>query len=119
MEKLTLELNKTRKKKEMLGVAIATTVLCVLVVWTWQLLNWAWFRPRKMEKLLRKQGMKGNPYKFLVGDSKETSLMYEKAFSKPIGLHDDIVPRVMPNILHTLQQYGTPINSLFSDAVNR
>ncbi|KAI3469668.1 hypothetical protein Pfo_026331 [Paulownia fortunei] len=50
--------------------------------------------------------MKGNSYRFLFGDSKETSFMYEKAYSKPIGLNDDIVPRVMPNIFHTLQKYG-------------
>lgn len=88
-------------------------VLCVLLLWAWQFFNWVWWKPRKIERLLKKQGLKGNPYKTLVGDSKETSLMYEKAYSKPIGLDDDIVPRVMPNILHTIQKYGIPFFSIF------
>ncbi|KAI3469662.1 hypothetical protein Pfo_026325 [Paulownia fortunei] len=36
--------------------------------------------------------------------------MYEKAYSKPIGFNDDIVPRVMPNIFHTLQKYANYIS---------
>ncbi|KAL0388500.1 UNVERIFIED_CONTAM: Secologanin synthase [Sesamum radiatum] len=81
-------------------------VFSLLVVWTWQFLNWAWLKPRKTEKLFRQQGMKGNPYTFLFGDAKETGLMYEKAYSKPIGFNDDLTPRLMPNILHTVQKYG-------------
>ncbi|KAI3469663.1 hypothetical protein Pfo_026326 [Paulownia fortunei] len=81
-------------------------VFSILLVWTWQFFNWVWLKPRKIERLFRKQGMRGNSYKFLFGDSKETNLMYEKAYSKPIGLNDDILPRVMPNILETIKKYG-------------
>ncbi|KAI3469666.1 hypothetical protein Pfo_026329 [Paulownia fortunei] len=81
-------------------------VFSILFVWTWQFFNWVWLKPRKIERLLRKQGMNGNSYRFLFGDSEETGLMYEKAYSKPISLKDDIVPRVMPNIFHTLEKYG-------------
>lgn len=34
------------------------------------LVKWAWLRPKKLEKLLREQGLQGNPYRLLVGDSK-------------------------------------------------
>ncbi|KAI3469671.1 hypothetical protein Pfo_026334 [Paulownia fortunei] len=81
-------------------------VLAILLLWTWQFLNWVWLKPRKIERLFRKQGMKGNSYKFLFGDTKEANLMYEKAYSKTIGLHDDIAPRIMPNILETIKKYG-------------
>ncbi|EYU29826.1 hypothetical protein ABFS82_13G034300 [Erythranthe guttata] len=81
-------------------------VLPFLVFFTCKFINWVWLKPRRIERLFRKQGMKGNSYKLLFGDSKETSLMYEEAYSKPIGLNDDITPRVMPNILHTVQKYG-------------
>ncbi|PIN05054.1 Cytochrome P450 CYP4/CYP19/CYP26 subfamily [Handroanthus impetiginosus] len=81
-------------------------VLAILVFWTWQFFYWVWLKPRKIERLLRKQGMKGSPYRFLFGDSKDTSRMYDEAYSKPIGINDDITPRVMPNILHTLEKYG-------------
>ncbi|PIN03182.1 Cytochrome P450 CYP4/CYP19/CYP26 subfamily [Handroanthus impetiginosus] len=81
-------------------------LLSILALWTWQFFNWVWLKPRKTEKFFRNQGMKGNSYRFLLGDSKETSRMYEKAYSKPIGLNDDIVPRVMPNIVDTIKKYG-------------
>ncbi|GFP79307.1 secologanin synthase [Phtheirospermum japonicum] len=85
---------------------IITPVLAIVLLWTWQILNWAWLKPKRIESLFRKQGMKGNSYKFLFGDSKETSSMYEEAYSRPIGIKDDITPRVMPNILHTITKYG-------------
>ncbi|KAI3469661.1 hypothetical protein Pfo_026324 [Paulownia fortunei] len=81
-------------------------VFSILLVWTWQFFIWVWLKPRKIERLFRKQGMKGHSYKFLFGDSREADLMYDKAYSKPIGLNDDIVPRVMPNILDTIKKYG-------------
>lgn len=82
-------------------------VITIAAVWTWQFLNWVWIKPKKIERLFRQQGMKGSSYKFLYGDTKETELMYQKANSKPLGLHDDIVPRLMPNIVDSIQKYGT------------
>ncbi|KAL7105366.1 hypothetical protein ACP275_07G039900 [Erythranthe tilingii] len=87
-------------------IGIVAAVFSVLVFWLCKFVNWVWLRPKKIERLFRKQGMNGNSYKFLFGDSKETSLMYEEAYSKPIGINDSIVPRIMPNILHTLKKYG-------------
>ncbi|KAK6138710.1 hypothetical protein DH2020_027547 [Rehmannia glutinosa] len=81
-------------------------VFGILVLWAWQFFNWVWVKPRKTEKLFRKQGMKGSSYKFLFGDTKEAELMYKEAYSKPIDIHDDIAPRIMPNILHAIKTYG-------------
>lgn len=95
----------------MLKIAVVP-ILCIVVAWTWQFLNWVWFKPIKTERLLRKQGMKGNSYKFLFGDTKEANLMYDKSYSKPIAINDDILPRIMPDILHTVQKYGTHVHTL-------
>ncbi|GFP86069.1 secologanin synthase [Phtheirospermum japonicum] len=81
-------------------------VLAIVILWTWQFFNWVWLKPKKIESLFRKQGMKGNSYRFLFGDSKETSSMYEEAYSRPIGFEDDIIPRVMPNIFTSINKYG-------------
>ncbi|KAK6161480.1 hypothetical protein DH2020_004861 [Rehmannia glutinosa] len=59
-----------------------------------------------MEKILRKQGLKGNSYRFLFGDAKDTAIMYKESYSKPIGIDDDIGPRVMPFISKTIKTYG-------------
>lgn len=93
-----------------------TVVSAALVVWVWQFFNWVWLKPRKAERFFRKQGMKGNSYKFLYGDTKEADLMYKKSYSKPIGLNDDILPRIMPNILDAVQKYGIYFNSILSHA---
>ncbi|KAM7497797.1 hypothetical protein LguiA_022211 [Lonicera macranthoides] len=62
--------------------------------------------PKKLEKLLRQQGLKGNSYTFLFGDFKKISMMIKEAKSKPINLSGDIVPRVMPWILDSINNYG-------------
>ncbi|CAN4103189.1 unnamed protein product [Withania somnifera] len=55
----------------MLSNIIATIYVAILLLYTWKVLNWAWFRPKKLEKYLRQSGLNGNPYKLLYGDLKE------------------------------------------------
>ncbi|KAL8485071.1 hypothetical protein ACS0TY_027389 [Phlomoides rotata] len=82
------------------------SLLTIFLVWLWKVFCWVWLEPRRLERFLRKQGFKGNSYKFLFGDTKEIASMYKEAHSKPIGLHDDIIPRIMPFIAKTINKYG-------------
>ncbi|CAA3015256.1 cytochrome P450 CYP72A219-like [Olea europaea subsp. europaea] len=91
-------------------VLYCTIYMCcasVLLVYTLRILNWIWFRPKKVEKCLRRQGLNGNSYRFLYGDLKDLMSMVHKAKSKPINISDDIKPRIIPLYLKTLQEYGT------------
>lgn len=74
---------------------------------TWRVLNWVWFRPKKLEKLLRKQGLNGNSYRFLFGDMKDMNSMLKLSCSKPINLSDEIISRVVPHFQETVKKYGT------------
>ncbi|GER43563.1 cytochrome P450 [Striga asiatica] len=85
---------------------VIVPVLSIVGVLAWQFINWAWVRPKRIERLFRKQGMKGTTYKPLLGDMKEVDELYKKAYAKPIDFGDDIVPRLMPNILDTVNKYG-------------
>ncbi|KAK3003291.1 hypothetical protein RJ639_020010 [Escallonia herrerae] len=86
---------------------IAVSCLVVLLLWwAWRVLNWAWFKPKKLEKRLRQQGFKGNSYRFLVGDVKDSAAMLHDAMHKPITFCNDIVPRIMPHIHHTIKSYA-------------
>ncbi|XP_071686520.1 cytochrome P450 CYP72A219-like [Rutidosis leptorrhynchoides] len=85
------------------GVVI---IVILLVSCAWSLLNLVWLKPKKMEKFLREQGLKGNPYKFLFGDLKEMVQSMVKAKSRAIGINDDIVPRVLPFTLKSVTTHG-------------
>ncbi|XP_015082505.1 cytochrome P450 CYP72A219-like [Solanum pennellii] len=82
--------------------------ICVvtLLVYTWRVLNWAWFKPKKLEKYLRKSGLKGNPYKLLYGDTKELTNKLNEARSKPINFSDDIAQRLVPFFIDSINKNG-------------
>ncbi|XP_042489570.1 cytochrome P450 CYP72A219-like [Macadamia integrifolia] len=86
---------------------ISMVILFILVVWWgWKVLGWIWWRPKKLERFLKKQGIKLTPYNLLVGDLKENQRLFEEARSKPMNLSHDFVPRVYPFHLQTIQKYG-------------
>nr|QWX38539.1 secologanin synthase 4 [Ophiorrhiza pumila] len=90
------------------GLTVPLFFSCVLVLLAlaWRVLNWVWFHPKKLEKQLREQGFRGNPYKIFYGDFKEISTMFKEANSKTINLSDNIVPRIIPHIHGILNKYG-------------
>ncbi|XP_051152247.1 cytochrome P450 CYP72A219-like [Andrographis paniculata] len=66
-----------------------------------------WVRPRRVEKELREQGFRGNPYRLFFGDFKDMKRMREAATSKAMAsLSNDIVPRVIPDIQCAVNKYG-------------
>nr|XP_043639790.1 cytochrome P450 CYP72A219-like [Erigeron canadensis] len=81
-------------------------VATILVFYIWRILNRLWFKPKKIERFLRDQGLKGSPYKFMYGDLKELGQMMVEAKSKPMNLTHDIAPRVSPFFHKYLAMYG-------------
>ncbi|CAN4084219.1 unnamed protein product [Withania somnifera] len=81
-------------------------VAIILLVYTWRVLNWAWLRPKKLEKYLRMSGLKGNQYKLLYGDLKELKTKLELAKSKLIHYSDDIAQRLIPFFCDTINKNG-------------
>ncbi|XP_049374072.1 cytochrome P450 CYP72A219-like [Solanum verrucosum] len=89
------------------NMIIATIFVTILLVYTWKVLNWAWFRPKKLEKFLGQQGLCGNSYRLLHGDLEEFSKSIKEAQSKPINnLSNDIAPRIIPYFIQTINKYG-------------
>uniref|UniRef100_A0A1W7HBR2 Cytochrome P450 n=1 Tax=Scoparia dulcis TaxID=107240 RepID=A0A1W7HBR2_SCODU len=87
---------------QIIGVCLASWLL----ICTWRALNLLWLKPKKLEKCLRQQGLKGNSYRFLYGDFKEMESTLGEANSKPICLEDDTKQRVIPFYLNTIKKYG-------------
>ncbi|KAK6134421.1 hypothetical protein DH2020_031853 [Rehmannia glutinosa] len=91
---------------EVIYQILAAAFAFVVLFYTWRILNWAYIRPKRLERLLRKQGLKGNSYRLVYGDLKELLKMVTEAKSKPINLDDDIKPRVLAFLVKTLQKFG-------------
>ncbi|XP_057456150.1 cytochrome P450 72A68-like [Lotus japonicus] len=77
-----------------------------LIIWALKVVNWLWLRPKKIEKLLREQGLKGNPYRILIGDLKDFVKMQKDAGSKPMSFSHEIVSRVSPYVKLTVDKHG-------------
>ncbi|OIT35763.1 cytochrome p450 cyp72a219 [Nicotiana attenuata] len=90
----------------MLYNIIAVVSVAIILIYTWKVLNWAWFRPKKMENCLRERGLKGNPYKLLYGDLNELTKSVIEAKSKPINFSDDIAQRLIPFFLNAINKNG-------------
>ncbi|CAJ1978212.1 unnamed protein product [Sphenostylis stenocarpa] len=87
--------------------AIFTLIGTVLIWWFWNAVNWMWVRPKRIERRLKEQGFQGNSYRPLVGDIRDMVKMIKEAKSKPMDPHsNDIAPRVLPYVVHTIAKYG-------------
>ncbi|XP_039686603.1 cytochrome P450 72A68-like isoform X5 [Medicago truncatula] len=85
---------------------ILFTLLTLFFILAWRILNWLWLKPKKLEKFLREQGLKGNSYRLLVGDMNDLLKMRKEATSKPMNLSDDIVPRVFSFVQQSVAKHG-------------
>ncbi|KAH6771534.1 hypothetical protein C2S52_016337 [Perilla frutescens var. hirtella] len=90
-----------------LGVLIVTSiVVAALVKWGVKLLNWVWFRPRKLEKFLREQGMNGTCYSPFLRDVRDCISSMTDEQPKTLQLSDDILPHLYRCYMQNLSKYG-------------
>lgn len=86
---------------------ISSVIATVVIWWIWSALNWVWLRPKRIERVLKQQGLQGNSYRPLVGDIRDMVKMIKEAKSKPMDPYsNDIAPRVLPFVVHTIAKYG-------------
>uniref|UniRef100_A0A453F369 Cytochrome P450 n=1 Tax=Aegilops tauschii subsp. strangulata TaxID=200361 RepID=A0A453F369_AEGTS len=72
-----------------------------------KLLDMLWLRPRRLERELRAQGLRGTPYRFPVGDLKEHGRLSKEAWARPLplGCHD-ISAHVAPFLYNAVEEHG-------------
>lgn len=66
-----------------------------------------WWRPRRIEEHFSKQGIRGPPYRFFIGNVKELVEMMLQASSQPMPFSHNILPRVLSFYHHWKKIYGT------------
>ncbi|KAD4179003.1 hypothetical protein R6Q59_022562 [Mikania micrantha] len=90
----------------MLGNVVIAIFIVLIGRVGWKLLNWAWLKPRKLERWIRSEGYKGNSYKLVIGDMKELARTMKEGKSKSIPISHDIAAHVLPYDHHIITNYG-------------
>ncbi|CAI0409321.1 unnamed protein product [Linum tenue] len=85
---------------------VVAVVVAAATAWLWRMMNWLWFKPKRLENRLRNQGFDGRPYRFLKGDMKEALEMLKEAKSRQMDITEDAALRVFPFPYHTINKYG-------------
>ncbi|KAJ0962283.1 hypothetical protein J5N97_030111 [Dioscorea zingiberensis] len=85
-------------------VAVGMSLVMVMKV-----LELLWWRPRRLEEHFARQGIRGPPYKFFLGNVKEMVGYMLEASSKPMMPHNshNILPRVLSFYHHWKKIYGS------------
>ncbi|KAJ0545453.1 putative secologanin synthase [Helianthus annuus] len=91
---------------ETMGKAATAIVTLVILRWGWKLLNWVWLKPKKLEKWLRGEGYKGNPYKLLMGDMIEFATTLKEGRLKASPITHDITSYTLPFDHRIISKYG-------------
>ncbi|KAK6154254.1 hypothetical protein DH2020_008502 [Rehmannia glutinosa] len=89
-----------------LSSILASILLLASITLIVKVLNWVWFRPRKLERFLRNQGLHGNPYRLGIGDMKDLTTVMKTEQPKTIELSDDVPPHIFPYYNNIMDKYG-------------
>ncbi|XP_059635055.1 cytochrome P450 734A1-like [Cornus florida] len=78
-----------------------------------------WWRPRKIEDHFSRQGIRGPPYRFFIGNAKELVTLMLKASSQPMPFpfSHNILSRVLPFYHHWKKIYGATFLVWFGPTV--
>lgn len=87
------------------SILLSSLLLCFTAC-ALKFVTWVWLRPKKLEKLLREQGLDGNPYRLLVGDIKDLISLTKLHQPRSIQLSDHLPPHIHPYYHRTIAKYG-------------
>ncbi|CBI28155.3 unnamed protein product, partial [Vitis vinifera] len=93
-------------------------VICFMaLVFVLKVVVLLWWRPRKIEHHFSKQGIRGPPYRFFIGNVKELVGLMLKASSQPMPFSHNILPRVLSFYHHWKKIYGATFLVWFGPTV--
>ncbi|KAL0296818.1 UNVERIFIED_CONTAM: cytochrome [Sesamum radiatum] len=83
----------------------STVFLCLLQTLI-KFLHKVWWRPVQLQAKMSSQGIRGPPYRFPHGNTKEMSYMRTQSMQKPMAISHDIFPRIQPHVYAWTNAYG-------------
>jgi cytochrome P450 family 709 len=92
-----------------LPLAVAAALLALAAAWLWDYaVARHLLRPRAVASVLRAQGVRGPPYRYLRGSNGDVRRMKAEADGAALDARDhDYLPRVVPHFLAWKYKYGT------------
>ncbi|XP_044442495.1 cytochrome P450 734A4 [Triticum aestivum] len=90
------------------GLAVAVTAACLLLHVAARVTDALWWRPRRLEAHFARQGVRGPPYRFLVGCVREMVALMAEATAKPMSpaTSHNALPRVLAFYHYWRKIYG-------------
>ncbi|PON79756.1 Cytochrome P450, E-class, group I [Parasponia andersonii] len=79
--------------------------LCLILVLI-KIFHELWWAPSRVKHLMGLQGVKGPSCRFIHGSTKEMISMQKEAVARPLGLSNDIVPKLLPHVHCWTNLYG-------------
>ncbi|KAG5532689.1 hypothetical protein RHGRI_027098 [Rhododendron griersonianum] len=88
-------------------IILLSCSLCLcLVLFLIKLLHRTWWTPIRIRRAMSSQGIRGPPYRFIHGNTKEVLNMRTATMSRPMDLSHNIFPRLQPHLHSWLDIYG-------------
>lgn len=87
-------------------VVAAASAAVFAVVIVMRIISFVWLKPRKIEMHFESQGIRGPPYKLLMGNAKDMMKMMQQASYTTMEFSNDILPRVLSFYHEWTKTYG-------------
>lgn len=88
-------------------VALLVVILHLLLKITYESVSCYWLTPRRIKKIMEKQGVRGPKSRFLVGNILDMASLCAQSTSKDMdSISHDIVGRLMPHFVAWSKLYG-------------
>ncbi|XVE81367.1 hypothetical protein DITRI_Ditri15bG0057800 [Diplodiscus trichospermus] len=94
---------------EKLLILLTTCFFLYFLIALLKVLYEYWWIPLRIQNILRSQGVKGPPYRFIHGNNKEVTKLIKEPLSKPMAFTHDIFPRAMPHVYSWINRYEPEI----------
>ncbi|XP_058184162.1 cytochrome P450 CYP749A22-like [Rhododendron vialii] len=91
---------------ETITILLSCSLCFYLLFFLLTLLRKMWWTPIRIQRAMNLQGIRGPPYRFVHGNTKEILNMRTATMSKPMGLSHNIFPRLQPHLHSWLNIYG-------------
>ncbi|QCD86735.1 hypothetical protein DEO72_LG3g1261 [Vigna unguiculata] len=88
-------------------LCVLTVIVAVIPLWVVKMMNTLWLRPKRLEKLLREQGLRGDPYSLSPSNSNINHAPQNNRRSQSFLVSDDVAPRLSLPSHNTVAKHGS------------